>query len=149
MAFNRFFVRRIEFPKLLWRLIGHAHVVPAVRRDLVARAGDSTDQLVLAVRHPPENKESRARLMPREQLEQDIGLLDDARLERLPVGPRDAGLEGRDLEVLFDVDGEMMGDHDEKKSNGRAQMHKRRADSLKRNRRVVCRASAAAIAATL
>src|SRR3989441_11297630 len=51
------------------RLVGYPRVVPAVRRDLMARAYDRADQPGLPLRYPAEHEEGRARLVLSQQLE--------------------------------------------------------------------------------
>ena len=89
----------------------NARVIPPVRCDLVTCARDGANQRGLALRHPPEDKERRPGVMSSEQVEQRRHLGRHARFKAFPVGPGDAGLECRDLEVFLDVDREVVRDH--------------------------------------
>ena len=86
-------------------------MVPAVGRDLVTRAGDRAHQRGLTLGYPAHDKERGVRVESSEQVEQLGHLRSHSRLEPLPIRPRHAGLERRDLEVFFDVDREVVRDH--------------------------------------
>src|SRR6266513_6200772 len=65
----------------------------------------------MPLRDPAEHEECRTSVVSAQEVEQLPDLHNDARLQPLPVGPRDAGLERRDLKVFFKVDGEMVECH--------------------------------------
>ena len=109
-------------PELERRLLGYARVVPAVRRDLVARARDGADEVGLPLRQPAEHEERRARLVPTQELEQPSDLAADPGFKMLPCGPRHPGLERRDLEILLEVDRKVVGDHSSDRCNARARL---------------------------
>src|SRR6267378_27850 len=84
------------------------------------RARDRANQRGLPLGHPPEHEERRSRLVPGQEVEQQQNLRGYARLEARPLGPRHARLERGDLEVLFEVYGEMMCRHGPCRCNARA-----------------------------
>ena len=92
-------------------------MIPAVRRDFMPRARDCADQVALPVRQPAEHEERRARFVPIQEIEQLGDLPHHPGLEPPPLGPRHAGLERRDLEVLLEVDREVVSDHGPQRCN--------------------------------
>src|SRR5882672_8792747 len=84
------------------------------------RAGDRANQGGVPLGHPTEHEERGARLVPGQEVEQQQDLRGHARLEARPFGPRHARLERGDLEVLFEVYGEMMCRHGPCRCNARA-----------------------------
>src|SRR5438477_486864 len=103
--------RSHRVPKRQGRLVRDPSVIPAVRRNLVAGMRDLAYQIRMPLRHPANDEERGAGLVAREQLEQATHASDDPGFEAIPIGTRDARFKRRDLEVLFDVDGEVMADH--------------------------------------
>src|SRR6266550_3038776 len=84
------------------------------------RARDRANQSGLPLGHPTEHEERGSRLVPGQEVEQQQNLGGHARLEARPIGPRHARLERRDLEVLFEVYGEVMCRHGPCRCNARA-----------------------------
>ena len=93
------------FAKLLRRERVHAAMPMPVRRDLVSGIDDAPHQERMALGDPSEREKGRARVMSREQLEQDAdGMLEAAGL-RVPIFPPQHTVESADLEIFFHVDG--------------------------------------------
>ena len=86
-------------------------MIPAVRRDLVARARDPLHEIGMPLRHPADHEERAPGLVARQQIEQPGQALSEAGFEATPIAARHARFERRHLEVFFDVDGEMVLDH--------------------------------------
>ena len=95
-------------------------MIPTVGRDLVARAGNRSDQLRLALRHPADDEARRPCVVRGEQREEQLHLPRHAGLEVFPGAPCDIRVERGDLEVFLDIDRKMMRDHVAKGCNGRA-----------------------------
>jgi len=58
-----------RIPELMRRLVGHPHVVPAMRRDFMASPRDRTNQLGLPLSDPTKHEERGPDVMPSQQLE--------------------------------------------------------------------------------
>jgi len=79
---------------------------PGVRADFVSRRDDSADQLRAAVGYPAEGEEGRGGAMACEQIKEEVGVPFDPTGLGIPGGARQDPVEGADLEVFFDVNGE-------------------------------------------
>ena len=69
---------------------------------------DPADERRALPRDPAEDEERRPRPVSLQQGEQTVDTGRDPALEPAPIGECDIGLKRRDLEVLFDVDGEVV-----------------------------------------
>ena len=94
------------FPKFVGRERIDAAVPVTVRRDLVSCFGDAAQQKWVAFRYPSEREKRGARLMAREQVEQDADRMLEAAGLRIPILTPQHTVERADLEIFFHVDGE-------------------------------------------
>src|SRR5438046_907192 len=77
-----------------------------MRSDLMSSGVDVSDQFGKTVRHPAENKKRASYAVPVQECEHALGIGDDATLVFVPAITIDVVFKGRDLEVVFDIDGE-------------------------------------------
>ena len=81
-----------------------ARMVVAVARELVPVANHPLDQFRVALRDPAEHEERGVHVVLGEQIQHAPGVARDPRGQLLPVAALDLPLEGRDLEILLDID---------------------------------------------
>ena len=90
--------------KLDWRELMDTRVIVAVARDLVAIGNDATQKCRVSLCDPAQDEERGLHSVGTEQIEHAVGAELDSRLARIPLCPRYRLLEGRNLEILLDVD---------------------------------------------
>ena len=83
----------------------------AVRRNLMAPAGDCLDEFPMPLADPPENEEGAVDFEFVEQIEQPLRVPYHAALHRAPLRPRHDSVEDTDVEVVLDVDAHRIDDH--------------------------------------
>ena len=71
----------------------------------MAGAVDPADEVRVALGHPPQDEERGSDVGGLEQRQQPIGACGDAAFVGVPAVGRDDIGKGRDVEVVFDVDG--------------------------------------------
>src|SRR5947208_4942114 len=111
----------------------HPRVIPAVGRNLMPRTGNRSNQVPVALGDPADDKARGARVMPREQRQEPLHLRCYAGWVTVPVAARDIRLQGRNLKVFLNIDGEVMGRHDGQTCNRHARMYERLAASRPRS----------------
>ena len=85
-------------------------MIGAVRRNLMPSLGDLAHEGRATLGDPTQDEERAMRTTLGQELEQEVHTPIDTARQAVPVRPGDMLLERRDLEVLFHVDGEVMGD---------------------------------------
>src|SRR3989442_9439994 len=98
-------------PKLQRAELRERRMVPAVRRDLMARTRDPLHHLGMSLPNPAEDEEGSSGLVAGEQVQHARNTVLYPGYETVPIRPAHVGRERRDLEVLLDVDSEMMRHH--------------------------------------
>src|SRR5262249_58626757 len=81
-----------------------AKMMDPVAAQLVPFADDAWSQVRVALRHPPQDEESRSRPCPTENIEQALGIPLDPPRQRFPAASIDRRRERLDLEIILDID---------------------------------------------
>ena len=96
--------------KLRSRKLRHSAVIMAVRGYLMSAGGDATHEVTMSLGDPAKHEEGGRRAVPFEETEELIDRCLDSALPPIPRLSGHVRLQGRDVEVLLYVDGEMMSD---------------------------------------
>jgi hypothetical protein len=92
------------------RLLSGAQVSVAMTGEFVPAGDDVSNDLGMTLRNPTQREKSGLRSMLVEQTQYPIHVAFDPALPGLPLGPIYIRRERRDLKVVFDINGQRVGD---------------------------------------
>jgi hypothetical protein len=99
----------LEKPVLRQRC--YPHMIPTMACDLMTFRGDRLDHAGLSFRQPPENEKGAPNLPFRTMIQESPHESRRTPRKGVPLFPRDQALQCRSLEILLDIDGKVVSDH--------------------------------------